>query len=481
MRNVHISPTEKPSRLVKFFTNKFHLCKEILPIQDEEQYQNIYITNDEEIKEGDYIKCAGKIGKVVKILKKDKYPYLVEDGFRLSRSESEKITLTTDQSLDGVQAIDDEFLEWFVKNPSCEFVEVGYGWIRLTETDNEGYWVSIPDKQFEMQQQINNSKQFYMEKKRNLWVIPTDKPSRLKRKNDEFDYSPAMMFIEEKNWKNQYIYITNDEEIKEDYVIVYGVVIKVMMLDEKTLYFVNGTKAKREDCKKIILTTDPDLIAEGVQPIDNEFLEWFVKNPSCEFVEVVKEGYKKNGMIDEATSYRYKIIIPNLEIWKDIPEFEGYYQVSNLGNVKSLSRTILGKNDVPTLLKEKMLKFSTSTNGYYQVILCKNSDRKIFKVHSLVAICFLNHIPDGTHNVVIDHINEIKTDNRIENLRLIGHRENVSRSIKDSTSTYVGVSWSKNAKKWISQITIDGKTKYLGLFDNEQDANKKYLETLKDL
>jgi hypothetical protein len=49
MKNIHLIPTEKPSRLVKFFTNKFHLCKEILPIQDEETYQNIYITSDEEI------------------------------------------------------------------------------------------------------------------------------------------------------------------------------------------------------------------------------------------------------------------------------------------------------------------------------------------------------------------------------------------------------------------------------------------------
>jgi hypothetical protein len=53
----------------------------------------------------------------------------------------------------GIQAIDDDFIEWFVNNPSCDEVEVGYGWIRLTETDNEGYWVSIPDKQFEMQQE----------------------------------------------------------------------------------------------------------------------------------------------------------------------------------------------------------------------------------------------------------------------------------------------------------------------------------------
>lgn len=320
---------------------------------------------------------------------------------------------------------------------------------------------------------------------KNIFLLSTDKPSRLVQGKNLYFYKDGIekKFIDEDE-KLLNIYITSDEEIKEDYVFAYGVVIKVMMFDVKTLYFINGTKAKREDCKKIILTTDQDLIADGVQAIDDYFLEWFVKNPSCEEINVKKGKMKLN---DDGEEYGfpdmslYKIIIPSLEIWKDIPDFEGYYQVSNLGNVKSLSRTILGKNDTSTLLKEKMLKFSTSTNGYYQVILSKNSNRKIFKVHSLVAICFLNHIPDGTHNIVIDHINEIKTDNKLENLRLIGHRENVSRSIKNSTSTYVGVSWSKNAKKWISQITIEGKTKYLGLFDNEKEANKKYLEALKDL
>jgi len=307
---------------------------------------------------------------------------------------------------------------------------------------------------------------------KNIHLLPTDKPSRL---SDCVNY--------------KHLYITSDEEIKEgDKIINPTNEVQTCIGLEKGIGTDNICWIKVKETttlqqilnsQKIILTTDQDLIKDGVQAIDDEFLEWFVKNPSCESVEVIDD---ENITDDGMNVYSiYKIIIPNLEIWKDIPDFEGYYQVSNLGNVKSLSRTILGKNDTPTFLKEKMLKFSTSTNGYYQVILCKNSDRKIFKVHSLVAICFLNHIPDGTHNVVIDHINEIKTDNRIENLRLIGHRENVSRSIKDSTSTYVGVSWSKNAKKWISQITIDGKTKYLGLFDNEEDANKKYLETLKDL
>lgn len=311
---------------------------------------------------------------------------------------------------------------------------------------------------------------------KNLFVLPTPNPSRLvKFFTNKFHLCKEILPIhDEEEYQN--IYITDNSEIKDgDWVITKnGLLGKV--ITEFAWHFYNS--------KKIILTDDLDLIADGIQAIDDEFLEWFVKNPSCEEVEVGKdEFYSKKSFIvgKDAITYTYKIIIPNLEIWKDIPEFEGYYQVSNLGNVKSLSRTILGRGKHNALLKERLLKFSTSTNGYYQVILQKEGTKKIFKVHSLVAICFLNHTPDGTHNVVIDHINEIKTDNRLENLRLIGHRENVSRSMKNCTSTYVGVSWSKNAKKWISQITIEGKTKYLGLFDNEEDANKKYLETLKDL
>jgi hypothetical protein len=85
----------------------------------------------------------------MKVIKhKDKWYLQSDTGYK-------EILLSTDTELqkDGVQAIDDEFLEWFVKNVSCEWVEVGYGWIRLAETDNKGYWVSIPDKQFEMQQE----------------------------------------------------------------------------------------------------------------------------------------------------------------------------------------------------------------------------------------------------------------------------------------------------------------------------------------
>ena len=110
MKNLHILPTDKPSRLVKIKDNLFYTTTENIPGG---VYQNIYITSDEEAKEGDwgYIPFQGGDVKLVG-------KYFADDW--------KKIILTTDQELieDGVQAIDDEFLEWFVKNPSCEEVEV---------------------------------------------------------------------------------------------------------------------------------------------------------------------------------------------------------------------------------------------------------------------------------------------------------------------------------------------------------------------
>jgi hypothetical protein len=115
MKNIHILPTENSSRLSY---NKDGVL-ELHRLQWRKNTQNIYITNDEEIKEGDYY-----------YLPRTNSAYkCIEDATELNlerRLGVAKIILTTDQDLikDGVQAIDDEFLEWFVKNPSCEFVEV---------------------------------------------------------------------------------------------------------------------------------------------------------------------------------------------------------------------------------------------------------------------------------------------------------------------------------------------------------------------
>jgi hypothetical protein len=130
---------------------------------------------------------------------------------------------------------------------------------------------------------------------KNIHILPTDKPSRL-----FYDISLAKLILSEihekpNGWfENKHTYITSDEEIKQgDWYYYFGHIVKYDK-DENTL---------TRNCKKIILTTDQDLIKDGVQAIDDEFLEWFIKNQSCESVEI--EHNYIDWVIDS-----YEIIIP---------------------------------------------------------------------------------------------------------------------------------------------------------------------------
>ena len=152
---------------------------------------------------------------------------------------------------------------------------------------------------------------------KNLHVLPTDHPSRLRYNiktriwelNEFHKYHTDI-----KSTHN--IYITSDEEIKmQDWCITAkGNLLQMIEGDTALGFALLG-------CKKIILTTDPHLIEKDVQPINEVFLNWFIKNPSCE--EVAIDFSLVSG------SFKYKIIIPSSEIWKDIPEFEGYEEALN--------------------------------------------------------------------------------------------------------------------------------------------------------
>lgn len=158
------------------------------------------------------------------------------------------------------------------------------------------------------------------------------------------------------------------------------------------------------------------------------------------------------------------------EVFKDIPYYEGVYQVSNLGNVISLNYR--GTN------KRMVRKLTKGSSGYLTVKLSINNIKKTKRVHQLVAICFLNHKPRKS-NIVVDHINNDKLDNRLENLQIITYRENSSKN-KLGSSKYTGVSWYKKSKKWVAKIHKNGKLKHLGYFNSEYDAHLTYQKALKE-
>jgi RNase P subunit RPR2 len=143
-----------------------------------------------------------------------------------------------------------------------------------------------------------------MEKKRNLWVLPTDKPSRFSLNSSGKYHLTNQLYTNSPNFTNQNIYITSDEEIKEgDWWLNLKTndVDKCTHKSEVLLY----NSEKYQHIKKIILTTDQDLIKDGVQAIDDEFLQWFVKNPTCEYVEVKK--------VEHLTNKPYRVTIPKEE------------------------------------------------------------------------------------------------------------------------------------------------------------------------
>ena len=137
---------------------------------------------------------------------------------------------------------------------------------------------------------------------KNIFLLKTDKPTRL-HFDDKLFLSLNLWISREINSivEGRDIYITSDEEIKEGDWMIRG-------NEQPTLVTPNFFWDFGVRYYKIILTTDPTLIADGVQSIDDEFLEWFVKNPSCEEIEVKKE-YKHFT----SELYDYKIIITKEE------------------------------------------------------------------------------------------------------------------------------------------------------------------------
>ncbi|RKJ52866.1 hypothetical protein D7X33_31535, partial [Butyricicoccus sp. 1XD8-22] len=110
-----------------------------------------------------------------------------------------------------------------------------------------------------------------------------------------------------------------------------------------------------------------------------------------------------------------------MEVWKTIKGYEGYYEVSNLGRVRSLARIVVDKSGRKHNVKSKILKSRKGGPGYLTVNLNKDGKGKTFNVHRLVAEQF---IPNVYNKRVVNHIDGNKTHNHVNNLEWVTHSEN---------------------------------------------------------
>lgn len=155
------------------------------------------------------------------------------------------------------------------------------------------------------------------------------------------------------------------------------------------------------------------------------------------------------------------------EIFKDIPGFEGIYQASNLGRVKSMK-----------FGKERILKQYLDKRRYFRVCL----KGKVYRVHKLIAMAFLNHISCGMKEIV-DHIDSDTTNNNVNNLQVTTQRVNAAKAIRKNRTLPVGVFESKGKIKTVyySRIYINGVNKIIGKYETINDASDAYLNEFNNL
>lgn len=164
------------------------------------------------------------------------------------------------------------------------------------------------------------------------------------------------------------------------------------------------------------------------------------------------------------------------EVWKDIEGYEGLYQVSNLGRIKSVKRIVNCKNEAKLSIKEKILIQAKGTRGYKFVRLSKNNKSKTIRVHKIVAKAF---IPNKNNGKVINHLDCNVENNCVSNLEWCTQSENVKYSWKlgrCEISRKALLENSKNRRKKINQYDLNGKfiQQYSSMIEASRKFNIKY-------
>lgn len=166
------------------------------------------------------------------------------------------------------------------------------------------------------------------------------------------------------------------------------------------------------------------------------------------------------------------------EIWRDIKGYKGLYQISNFGRVKSLAKKWkAGYGNLVTRTKpDTIMKPATDEWGYLKESFSKNRNKRTIRVHVLVWDHFGNKRRNGL-KLQIDHADNNKTNNHIENLQLLTSRQHNHKTAIESPrngkriSKYVGVYYDKSRKRHRAHIIVNRKYIHIGQFKTEEEAH----------
>jgi hypothetical protein len=240
---------------------------------------------------------------------------------------------------------------------------------------------------------------------KNLFILPTNKPTRLFTADSEIRLAgyPKTTFKTGKN-----IYVTNSEEIKErNYALA---------LDTNTVFKVSESDLRAVKkfphlYKKIILTDNEDLIKDGVQAIDDEFLEWFVKNPSCEKVEVNKIesfDFEINKYV-----YNYKIIIPRTTQQIIDEDFASGLDMGQISAKQESKQDRTCNNNCSTICGEcQIFEFRPISGLEWLLGYIEELNKKGYKF-----------IPSSKKEIV-EHVTQMEKDNMINFLKSVFQQDN---------------------------------------------------------
>lgn len=158
------------------------------------------------------------------------------------------------------------------------------------------------------------------------------------------------------------------------------------------------------------------------------------------------------------------------EEWRAIPGYEGYYEASSLGRIKSLRRVIARRDGYAQPVAEKILAQKVMNKSYRGVALLKDRKQTTFLVHRLVMQAF------EAYEGPVDHVDRCGANNAISNLRRASLSQNQANQgmRRNNTSGFKGVTWDRRANRWMAQISVANKRQFLGYFKVPEEAARKY-------